>query len=459
MAVLVDQTITIPYKPRGLQMAIHEALERKRFGAAVCHRRFGKTVLAVNHLQKAATLCEKPRPRFAYIAPTYAQGKSISWDYMKHYAGPIPGHTVHESELRINYPDTGTGGAQVRIFGADNPDSLRGMYFDGVVLDEYGLMRPTLFSEVIRPALSDRQGWAFFIGTPNGKNQFYDIVQEAKSNPAWFYAEYKASDTGYVTDEELAAARQVMTADEYAQEYECSFEASVKGAVFARELQAIRESGRITRVPFDPALPVDTDWDLGVGDATAIWFSQSLYTGEVRLIDYYENSGVGLPHYLQLLNDKRDKCGYVYGEHWAPHDIDVKELGTGLSRRETAFQLGLNFHVTPKRALDDGIHAARMLLPRCYFDDKTKHGIEALQSYRWDYNTRINEFKPMPVHDWASHAADAFRGLAVRHITPQQKRLQQQVEKSVEADIREYMKQGNFGAPVAPRRSSGRGGY
>ncbi len=457
---IVEQTIVIPYRPRPLQLAIHEALERKRFGAAVCHRRFGKTVLAVNHLQKAATSCTKPRPRFAYIAPTYSQGKSISWDYMKHYAAPIPGHRVHESELRIDYPDTGNGGAQVRIFGADNPDSLRGLYFDGVVLDEYGLMRPTLFSEVIRPALSDRQGWAFFIGTPNGKNQFYDIVEKAKSDPTWFAAIYRASETKILNPEELAAARQVMTADEYAQEYECSFEASVKGAVFARELQAIRESGRITRVPYDPALPVDTDWDLGVGDSTAIWFSQSLYTGEVRLIDYYESSGVGLPHYLGVLNEKRDTRGYVYGEHWAPHDIEVKELGSGLSRRETAFNLGLNFQVTPKRALDDGIHAARMILPRCYFDEKTQAGIEALQSYRWDYNTRIHEFKPMPVHDWASHAADAFRGLAVRHTTPQQKKLQKQVERSVEADVREYMKAGNFGAPIAPRGNRiGRGGY
>lgn len=456
---VAETLIRIPYKARPLQLAIHEGLERKRFGAAVCHRRFGKTVLAVNHLQKKATQCQKMRPRFAYIAPTYAQGKAIAFDYMKHYSGPIPGHTVHESELRINYPDTGSGGAQLRIFGADNPDSLRGMYFDGVVLDEYGLMRPTLFSEVIRPALSDRQGWAFFIGTPNGKNQFYDIVQEAKSNPEWFYAEYKASETGYVPEAELASARQSMTADEYAQEYECSFEASVKGAVYARELQAIREAGRVTRVPYDPALPVDTDWDLGIGDATAIWFSQRLYTGEVRLIDYYENNGVGLPHYLQILNDKAAKFGYAYGEHWAPHDIEVKELGNGLSRRETAYSLGLNFHVTPKMGLDDGIHAARMLLPKCWFDEKTQHGIEALQSYRWDYNTRINEFKPMPIHDWASHAADAFRGLAVRHFTPTLKKLKAKVEQSVEQDVREYMRHGNFGVPVTTSPRRGRGGY
>lgn len=457
MAVLA-QTIVIPYKPRPLQLAIHIALDRYRFGAAVCHRRFGKTVCAINHLQKAATSCTKPRPRFAYIAPTYSQGKAIAWDYMKHYAAPIPGVTMHESELRIDYPDLGQGRPQVRIYGADNPDSLRGIYLDGVVLDEYGLMRPTLFSEVIRPALSDREGWAFFIGTPNGKNQFYDVVETAKSDPEWFAAIYRASETGILNPDELQSARQAMTADEYAQEYECSFEASVKGAVFARELQAIREQGRITRVPFDPAIPVDTDWDLGVGDATAIWFTQSLYTGEVRIIDYYENNGVGLPHYLQLLNDKALQLGYAYGTHWAPHDIEVKELGTGLSRKETAYSLGLNFQVTPKVSLDDGIHAARMLLPRCWFDEKANAGIEALQSYRWDYNTRIREFKPVPVHDWASHAADAFRGLAVRHMTPKQTRPKASKFDPVEQAFEKLLRR-SYGVPITPKSQGRRGGY
>lgn len=457
MAVL-EETIVIPYKPRPLQWAIHNALERHRFGAAVCHRRFGKTVLSINHLQKAATQCPKPRPRFGYIAPTYAQGKSIAWDYMKHYAAPIPGVTMHESELRIDYPDTGFGRPQVRIFGADNPDSLRGLYFDGVVLDEYGLMRPTLFSEVIRPALSDREGWAFFIGTPNGKNQFYDIVEKAKSDPHWFCAIYRASETGILSAEELENARQTMTADEYAQEYECSFEASVKGAVYARELQAIREQGRITRIPYDPALPVDTDWDLGVGDSTAIWFSQSLSTGEVRLIDYYEASGVGLSHYLSLLNDKTQKRGYAYGTHWAPHDIEVKELGSGHSRKETAYSLGLNFQVVPKLSLEDGIHAARMLLPRCWFDEQTRYGVEALQSYRWDYNTRIHEFKPLPVHDWASHGADAFRGLAVRHLTPTQKRPHAERVDPVERDFQRMLRH-TYGVPIHGHTQGRRGGY
>jgi phage terminase large subunit len=405
-------TVQIPYAPRPLQAAVGRTMRTKRFGCLVCHRRFGKTVLAVNMLQQGALMCSKPRPRFGYIAPTYRQGKAVAFDYMQHYARPIPGVSINQSELRIDYPN----GGQVRIYGGDNPDSLRGLYFDGVVMDEYGLHPPQVYTEVIGPALSDRGGWALFIGTPAGKNQFYDVAQKAQvevaaGNPLWHFAEHKASQTGYVSESELAIARSNMTADEYAQEYECSFEASVKGAIYAAEIGSARDSGRVTVVPYDPVLPVDTDWDLGVGDHTGIWFSQSLRGGEVRLIDYYEASGEGLPHYVGILKAK----GYTYGTHWAPHDIQVKEFASGRSRLEAAASLGIRFQVAPNVPLEDGIHAARMLLPRCYFDaGKCKAGLEALQHYRRDWNSRLNEFKAVPVHDWASHGADAFRYLAVR---------------------------------------------
>ena len=187
--------------------------------------------------------------------------------------------------------------------------------------------------------------------------------------------------------------------------------------MYARELQQAREDGRVTRVPYDPALPVDTDWDLGFADATAIWFTQSLRTREVRVIDYYENSGFGLDHYAKLLKEKP----YAYGQHWAPHDIQVRELGSGNSRLEAARSMGLSFQVAPKvEDLKDGIHAARMLLPRCWFDaGKCERGLEALKNYRWDYNTRVNDFTALPVHNWASHGADAFRTLAYRHYVSQ----------------------------------------
>lgn len=423
------RAVEVDYEPRPLQLEVHRQMRGHRFGVLVCHRRFGKTVLGVNELQRGACTCPRSRPRFGYIAPTYTQGKAIALDYMKHYSRPIPGVEVNQSELRVDYPN----GGQVRIYGADNPDSLRGLYFDGVVMDEYGLHPARTYTEVVAPALVDRGGWALFCGTPNGRNQFWDIAQHARerhqrADPDWFYAEYKASQTGLLDAAYLEQARQVMTPDEYAQEFECSFEAAVKGAIFAREIEAAREAKRITSVPYDPALPVDTDWDLGIGDAMAIWFSQSTRGGEVRLIDYHEASGEGFPYYAQLLYAK----GYSYGRHWAPHDIQVRELSSGRSRLEVAQQHGIRFEVTPRLhgspagEVEEGIHAARMLFARCWFDaEKCKAGIDALMHYRRDYNERLNEFKASPVHDWASHGADAFRGLAVRHQIPREKRKAQ----------------------------------
>lgn len=418
--------VEIDYAPRKAQWAIHDGLDTHRFGVVVAHRRLGKTVAAVNHLIKCALLCTRERPRYAYIAPTYSQGKSIAFDYMVHFSAPVPGVKVRVSELAIDLPNSG----QVRIYGADNPDSLRGLYFDGAVLDEFGLMPPRVFSEVVRPALSDRLGWAMFAGTPAGKNQFFDVAQQARLDPSWYFGEFKASETGIIPADELAAVRRDMTEDEFQQEYECSFSASVRGAIYARELEAARAAGRLTRVPVDPILPVDTDWDLGVGDATSITFSQSMRGGEVRLVDYYESSGEGLPHYAQILKQK----GYVYGTHWAPHDIQVRELGSGRSRLDTAASLGIHFEVCPTVPLEDGIHAGRMLFPRCWFDERRCGPLlEALQHYRRDFNSRLQEFKATPVHDWSSHGADAFRYLAVRQQPPEAERVSKAL--SLPADL------------------------
>lgn len=417
------QDVQIPYVPRPLQRDVGHLCRKKRFGVLVCHRRFGKTVLGVNVNQQTALMCVKQRPRVAYIGPTYTQAKATSWDYMQYYARPIPDIKPNQSELRIDYPNQG----QARIFGADNPDSLRGIYLDRAVLDEFGLHPAKTFSEVIGPTLVDRGGSALFLGTPNGKNQFHEIALHAKSreaagDPDWFFREYKASQTGLLDAAYLEQARALMTEDEYAQEFECSFEAAVKGAIFAKELEAARAGGRIGPLPYDPLLPVDTTWDLGFGgkgDSTAIWFTQSLRNHEIRVIDYHEAQGEGLPYYAMILQQKR----YVYGMHYAPHDIIVKE-STGKTRIETASSLGIQFQIIPNVGIEDGIHAARMLFPKCWFDaEKCKAGIEALQHYRRDYNTKLNEFKPMPVHDWSSHAADGFRYLAVRHQPPEPVRV------------------------------------
>ncbi len=218
-----------------------------------------------------------------------------------------------------------------------------------------------------------------------------------------------------MADDRDLIVKALMTQEEFDQEWFLSTDAAIKGSYYTKQLSSVRKDGRIARVPYDPAIPVDTDWDLGVGDSTSIWFSQSLPSGEVRLIDYYESSGEGLPHYARVLQER----SYVYGEHWAPHDIRVRELGTGKSRLETARNHGIAFRIVRDIGIDNGIDAVRLLLPRCWFDgEKCRAGLEALTFYRKTYNERLQEFTDKPLHDWTSHAADAFRGLAVRHQTP-----------------------------------------
>jgi hypothetical protein len=298
-------------------------------------------------------------------------------------------------------------GARIQLYGADNPDTLRGIYLDGVILDEYAQMNPKMYSEVIRPALSDRKGWGIFIGTPKGKNEFYDIYHSAKEKKGWKRFLFKASDTGILDDEELEMAQQDMAETEYAQEYECSWSAALRGAYYARELELAYDEERIGKVPYDPSKQVVTAWDLGVSDSTSIWFAQ--YDGKaINLIDYYENSGEGLPHYIDVLNQK----GYNYGAHIAPHDIVVREFSTGKSRKDLAFSLGIDFQVAPKLKVMDGIDTVRTTLNKCWFDeDKCKKGLDALLQYRSSYDDKKKIWSQKPVHDWTSHASDSFRYL------------------------------------------------
>ena len=397
--------IEIPYTPRPLQAKLHAELSEKRWAVVVMHRRAGKTVMAINHLLRDAILCDRPNPRFFYIAPTYRQAKQISFDYIKQFAGKIPMVRFHETELRCDLPN----GARIQLLGSENPASLRGIYADGVVLDEMADMPESLFPEVIRPALSDRKGYAIFIGTPRGHNAFYDLFTAAEQQDDWHTAIYKASETNILDEEELEAARSMMSVDQFEQEFQCRWVANVPGAVFGKELQEAQETGRISSVPYDPTARVDTWWDLGIGDSTAIWFTQSVGRA-VHVIDFYENRGEGLPHYAKVLADK----DYFYGTHNAPHDIEVRELGSGKSRREVSWDLGINFRVVPKLPVEDGLHAAQMLIPRCWFDQEScKPGLESLRHYHRAYNERLRSFRNTPVHDWSSHAADAFRYLAV----------------------------------------------
>lgn len=400
-----------PYRPRRQFSPLHN--RKSRWFVGVAHRRAGKTVACVNDLIKGAASCNRPNPRFAYLAPHLNQAKDVAWGYLKEFTAFLPGRKVNESELFVEFPVT-TGTARIRIYGADNPDRLRGIYLDGVVLDEYGDMDPTVWSQVIRPALSDRLGWACFIGTPKGKNAFHRVWTDAATDDTWSRLLLKASETDLIASEELAAAARTMTKDEYDQEFECSFEAAVKGAYYGEEMAKAEAQGRITRVAYDPRLPVHTAWDLGMSDSTAIWFVQ-VVNREYRVIDYYRADGVGLDHYAKVLQER----GYFYGEHHLPHDVQVRELGTGKSRLEVLRELGLR--VIPGRALPvhDGIQAARMLLPLCWFDEtKCKEGIEALRMYRREYDEKRQEFRNAPLHDWTSHPADAFRTFAMGYRMP-----------------------------------------
>ncbi len=355
-------------------------------------------------LLTCALATQKKAARYAYIAPYYSQAKAIAWDYLKRFAAPVA-ERILESELAVDLHN----GSRVRLFGADNPDALRGIYLDGVVLDEYGDQRPTVWGEILRPLLADRRGWATFIGTPKGKNHFWEIREQARQNPEWLYLDLKASETGALDADELEDAKRTMTDAQYQQEFECAFDVPALGAIYAKEYQAARDGKRFTRVVHDKLLQVSTFWDLGIGDSTAIWFAQQI-RGEIRLIDYYEANAMPLDHYVQVIKNKP----YTYATHWLPHDAQAKQLTSGKSALEILLALGMTARVTPKVSLEDGINAARMVWPRCWFDEeKTARGLECLQNYRRELNEKLGEFRATPVHDWASHGADAFRYLAV----------------------------------------------
>ena len=392
-----------PLRPQ--QRALFDA--RQRFNCWVCHRRFGKTVLSLYCLIHDAYACERASPRFAYIAPLFRQAKSIAWDLLRTLLQPLPGVRFNEAELRA---DLHTG-ARLQLFGADSPDTLRGLYFDGVVLDEAAQMRPRLWPEIVRPALADREGWAIHISTPLGHNAFYDLYQQAQDDPLWHVASYKASATGIVSALELASARQVMSPEQYAQEFECSFEAALIGSYYGSYLEAAQADGRIGPVPWQSQHPVQTAWDLGVSDATAIWFVQPV--GQMlHLIDYLEATDHGLEWYVRTLKAKP----YVYGRHYFPHDIAARDWSQdGRTRLQIAESLGLKpAVVVPRGDVANGIQAVRTLFPRFQIDAQACHaGLEALKAYRREWSETRRTWLDQPLHDWASHGASALACFAM----------------------------------------------
>jgi len=402
----MGRTVTLPYCPRPAFAPFHA--RRQRWACLVAHRRAGKTVAAVNDLIRAAvTSTEKSPPLFAYVAPYRSQAKAVAFNYLKEFSHPILQNS-NESELEV----TLVNGARIRLFGADNADAMRGLGLSGVYLDEYGDFRPSVWGNVIRPTLSDRQGWAVFGGTPKGKNQFWDIFDMAGRNDDWFLLRLPASTSGLLPQSELDAVQAQLSPNQYQQEYECSFEASILGAIWGDEMRDVTDTGRITAVACDPDLPVHTAWDLGYRDDTAIWFYQVL-RDEIHVIDYYAVSGATVSDIAATILQKP----YRYGRHQLPHDARAKTLASGGKSiiEQLAMHLGLgSLAIVPDLSVQDGIQAVRTMLPRVWFDaGKCRDGIEALRQYQREYDEDKKAFRQSPRHDWCSHPADAFRMLAV----------------------------------------------
>tara|TARA_R110000796_G_scaffold141253_1_gene257520 strand:+ start:260 stop:1525 length:1266 start_codon:yes stop_codon:yes gene_type:complete len=400
-------TIQIEYEARKQFVDFHR--RKERWAVIVAHRRAGKTVACIHELLKGMMKCQKKNARFVYLAPFFRQAKDVAWQILKDAVRPFGEHaTINESELRVDIGDR-----RIRLYGADNFDALRGLHIDGIILDEYGDMDPRAWPEVIRACLADRKGWAVFIGTPKGENDFHAKYIDAVGDPDWYASILKASETGIVEKGELVEMRKAMSREQYNQELECSFASAVMGAYYGKYLEEADNEDRICSVPLESELLVNTAWDLGVNDSTVIWAYQ-IVGKEVHIINHYEASGEGLGHYAGILNMWKDDYGYNFGTHNFPHDIAVRELGTGRSREETLRELGITVKVAPKLSIEDGINAVRRILSRCWFDkERCKEGLRALRLYRTEFDAKRNTFRNTPLHDWTSDHADAFRYLAV----------------------------------------------
>lgn len=402
---MARREVVIPYRPRKAFASFHERVQR--WAVLVAHRRAGKTVAAINDLIRAAVTCKTVAPQFAYMAPFRSQAKFVAWEYLKFYSAPIMS-AKNESELLIDL----INGARIRLFGADNADAMRGIGLDGVFMDEFGDFKPSVWGNVVRPLLSDKQGWAVFAGTPKGKNQFWDIFADAKLKPSdWFSLVLKASETGILPQSELSANRAQLTQDQYDQEFECSFEAAILGAFYGVEMRELEQKGHIRAVPYQDALPVHTAWDIGRNDDTAVWWFQ-MVGKEIHVIDHFAISGSDPDFMAGLVLGKP----YRYGKHWLPHDAMAKTFASGKSTFE---QLEAHFKIAhmgrvPSLSIQDGINATRMTLPNTYFDaEKCKEGIEALKQYQREYDEDKKAFRQSARRDWTTHSADAFRYLAI----------------------------------------------
>ena len=422
-------TVQLPnhWEPRPYQEKAWAYLEAGGLRSClVWHRRSGKDEVA---LHRTACAAFERVGNYWHMLPLANQARKAIWEAVNPHSGKRRIDEAFPLEVRANTRDDEmfirfVNGSTWQVVGSDNFESLVGSPPVGLVFSEWAQANPNAWA-ILRPILLENKGWALFITTPRGRNHAHKTLEIAKKEPSWYGEVLTVKDTNVFSPELLEAEHREMLEqygaehgeNVFQQEYHCSFDAAIMGAYYAKLMSGAADDKRIARVPYDPKLQVVTAWDLGIGDPTAIWFCQRLGQ-EVRLIDYYETSGVGLDHYVKLLREKP----YVYDLHCLPHDVEAAEMGTGRTRLETLVSLGLNraqIKVIPAAPVEDGINAARLLIPRCWFDaEKCARGIEALQQYRAEFDDKLKTLKSRPLHDWTSHGADAFRYLA-QGIAPQ----------------------------------------
>lgn len=400
------------WTPREYQRPFWDAMTSggvKR-AVAVWHRRGGKDSCSLNFTVRQAHIRTGV---YWHMLPTQRQARKVVWNGIDREGRKVIDQVFppairsgqDSTEMRIDLKC----GSIWQLCGSDNYDSLVGSNPVGVVFSEFSLTNPAAW-DYVRPILAENGGWAVFIFTPRGRNHAYRLFEQNKGRDGWFVQLLTVKDTNSISEaalkEELDSG---MDEDTYRQEFLCDWQAAIKGAYYGKLLNKADEEGRVCRVPHDPAATVVTAWDLGIGDATAIWFAQ-VVGKEVHIIDYYAASGVGLDHYAKVLRERP----YVYREHLLPHDAEASELGTGRRRVDVLRDLlGNNLRVLPRTSLDDGIQAVRLLLPRCWFDEaKCSAGLDALRQYQREWDDKRQDFMPRPLHDWTCHAADSFRYLA-----------------------------------------------
>ena len=396
------RVVELPYCPRPHFIPVHES--DKRFKLIIAHRRCGKTVALVNTLIMAAlgNTRKHPPPKYAYVSPSFEQSKDLCWNYFKQYTAGVPGMEFLEGELTAKFRN----GATIRLYGGGLAyERLRGIYLDGCVLDEYAMLHPNAFSSVIRPCLSDYRGFAIVSGTASGLDHFYELKQRAEDEPGWDVFEIPITATGSdaLNPDEVAEMQADMSPEEFSREMLCSFEAPVEGAFYSEALNALQSQGRVCKVPVDLNTSVISSWDLGIRHLQCIWLFQ-ICGREVHFIDYIEGSGKSLSYYVDILAIKAKARGFSYRAHLLPHDVEVKELATGHSRRHELVGLLTEPVITvPNHNTEDGITATRATLGVSWFDaEATRKGLARLRSYRKGKSG-------VAVADEAEDAADALR--------------------------------------------------